>query len=191
MDRWKQDRAAPMFSRLCTATDESKRYVEVWEYFSWRLTDDELFELAEGLIRETLRNDGLAASMNRRPALFAVWRGCNRRRRRKDSVEWLSRLIVAAIPSNLRFADDLFYYWGAPRSEILPEGGRAKVRIAMLSAAKTTFTDARSLLRTLGETHVQSDRDSYALLHFVKPPADRSAAELELSERDWLAPLLV
>ena len=98
MDRWKRDRSGPMFARLLAATEDSKTYVEVWEYFSEQMTDEELRELADALIEATLSADGATATMETQPAMLAVWRCIHRRIiRRPESVDWLSGHIERAI----------------------------------------------------------------------------------------------
>lgn len=190
MYRWKRDRNGPMFARLLAATDDSKTYVEMWEYFSERMTDEELLELADALIDATLSADGAAATMESQPALVAVWRRINRRIiRRPESVDWLSGHIERAIPISLRMADDLLYYYANDRSGILPNGGWAVARRRMLDAAGVAYREVALLLRAVVDGSL---KQRYALLHFVRPPDHRNGPiDIRPEDRSWLAPLLI
>jgi KAP family P-loop domain len=190
MDSWKRDRGGPMFARLLAATEDAKTYVQMWEYFSDRITDEELLELADALIEATLSADGSAATMETQPALLAVWRRINRRIiRRPQSVDWLSGQIERAIPISLRMAVDLLYYYANDRSGILPDGGWVIVRRRMLDAARTAFISVETLLRAIVDGSV---KQRYALLHFVRPPDHRDdLIDIRPEDRAWLAPLLI
>lgn len=191
MNSWKRDRRGPMFARLLAATEDSKSYVELWEYFSGRMTDEELLELADALIEATLSANGAAATMETRPALLAVWRRINRRIiRRPESVDWLGGQIERAIPISLRMADDLLYYYANDRSGILPDGGWVVVRRRMLDAARAAYRDdVAALLRVISDGSV---KQQYALLHFVRPPDHRNGSiDIRPEDRSWLAPLLI
>jgi hypothetical protein len=183
-----------MFASLFYATDANGRYVQVWEDFAWRLEDDDLFDLADALMRETLRVDGPAASMKLRPAVTAVWRRLNRRPRRADGVHWLTKQIERALPVSLRLADDLLSYWvgdGHVITQVAPENWPS-VRRAMLDKARETFTNADTLLRVL--TDDEEGRGGWALVHFVRPPERRrqqAPIDIEPWDREWLAPLLL
>jgi hypothetical protein len=188
IERWKQDRGGPMFLRLFNTTDDAPRYVNVWEYFAWRIEDEDLFDLAGGLIDETLRADGREANMKSRPVLLATWRRLNRRGQRPESVAWLQAQITLALPVSLRFADDLLYYWAGNHGIVSGEG-RAVVRRSMLNTARAAFPDAAALLRTVVDT--EENRQGYALVHFVRPPNAREHIDIEPRGREWLAPLLL
>ena len=190
IDHWKRERQGPMFASLLAATDDSKSYVERWEYFSDRITDEELLELADSLIGAVANALGAAATMETQPALLAVWRRINRRIvRRPESVDWLSDHIGRVMPISLRLATDLLYYYGNERSGILPHGSWAAVRRRMLDAAATAFVDAAALMRAIADG---GDRMRYALLHFVRPPDHRAdPIDIQPQDRAWLAPMLV
>jgi hypothetical protein len=190
IDHWKRDRGGPMFVNLVAATDDSKAYVESWEYFSDRMTDEELLELADAVIRAISDTFGAAATMETQPALLAVWRRINGRIvNRPLSVNWLAEHIERVLPVSLRLATDLLYYFGNDRSHILPQGSWPIVRRRMLDAAKPAFVDAQALLRAIADG---SDRMRYALLHFVRPPDHRNdPIDIRPHDRAWLAPLFV
>jgi hypothetical protein len=188
IERWNRDRGGPMFERLFDATDKTERYVAVWEYFATRIETEDLYGLAERLFQETLHVDGASANMQDRPALLAVWRRLNRRRLRRESVEWLNGQIAIALPISLRFADDLLYYWAGQRGVVL-DGGWTAVRRAMLDQARRVYATADDLLRAVVDT--DSERQAYALLHFVRPPQHREQVDIEPQDREWLAPLLI
>ena len=119
IEQWKRDRSGPMFSRLFGAGEERSRYIQVWETFAWRIEDDDLFELADGLIEETLKTDRAGASMQQSAALLATWRRLNRRGQHAKAVDWLRKAIFRSLPVSLRFADDLLYSPGRrPRSRL-------------------------------------------------------------------------
>ncbi len=192
IERWNKDRGGEMVVSLFAAAEERTRYVQVWEYFAWRIEDDELFVLVERLLSETLEVDGPAASMKGRSALLAVWRRLNRRPRRADAVAWLNAQIGKALPISLRMADDLLYYWAGEHGvvpNVVSDDGWLAVRRTMLDQARDTFKNSDVLLRTLTDT--EEGRSSYALVHFVRPPARRDHVDIEPRDREWLAPLLL
>ncbi len=188
IDRWNRDRGGPMFERLFDATAKAERYVAIWEYFATRIETEELYGLVERLFQETLHADGASANMQDRPALLAVWRRLNSRRLRRESVEWLSGQIAIALPISLRFADDLLYYW-AGRHGVVLDDGWAAVRRAVLDEARRVYATPDDLLRAVVDT--DSERQAYALLHFVRPPEHREQVDIEPQDRGWLAPLLI
>ena len=188
IERWNRDRGGLMFERLFDAADKTERYVSVWEYFATRIETEDLYGLAERLFHETLHADGASANMQDQPALLAVWRRLNRRRLRRESVDWLNEQISLALPISLRFADDLLYYWAGQHGVVLDDGWSA-VRRAMLDQARRVYSTPDDLLRTVVDT--DSERQAYALLHFVRPPARREQVDIEPQDRAWLAPLLI
>jgi hypothetical protein len=188
IERWNHDRGGRMFEHLFDATDRTERYVAVWAYFAARIETEDLYGLAERLFQETLHADGAGANMQDRPALLAVWRRLNHRRLRRESVEWLNGQIALALPISLRFADDLLYYWAGESGVVLDDGWTA-VRRAMLDQARRVYTTADDLLRAVVDT--DSERQAYALLHFVRPPQHREQVDIEPQDRDWLAPVLI
>jgi hypothetical protein len=189
IDRWNKDRGGSMFERLFDAADQSGRYVAVWEHFAWRIEVEDLYELVERLFRETLQADGASANMQDRPSLLATWRQLNRRRLHRDAREWLSHQIRLALPVSLRFADDLLYYWAGRHGVVLEDGWNI-VRRAMLDEACRVYATPDALLRAVVDTDNQ--RQMYALLHFVRPPAIRDLpVDIEPRDREWLAPLLI
>jgi hypothetical protein len=188
IEQWNQDRGGPMFERLFDAIDKIGRYVAVWEYFATRIETEDLYGLAERLFQETLRADGAGANMRDRPALLAVWRRLNRRRLRQESAEWLSGQIRVALPVSLRFADDLLYYWAGQHGVVVHDGWTI-VRRDMLDQARRVYTTPGDILRAVVDS--DSERQAYALLHFVRPPEHRDHVDIEPEDREWLAPLLI
>ena len=160
---WKKSRSAQMLKRLVASTNESGQYVDIWEHYDCHFSDDQLIEIATGLIADALNHLKANASINH-PAMHAVWRRCTRRLGRDTKTDWLIDQIRIVLPISLGFATDLFYFWGSAENGIVSVEHRNRVRMALVEDARTSFANVDALLLSLGPEH------EYALTRLVHPP---------------------
>lgn len=160
---WKKSRSAQMLKRLLASTPESNQYVDIWEHYDCHLSEDQLIEIATGLIADALRRLKANASINH-PAMHAAWRRYTRRLGRDTKTDWLIDQIRIVLPISLGFATDLFYFWGSAENGIVSVEHRNRVRMALVEDARTSFVNVDALLLSLGPEH------EYALTRLVHPP---------------------
>jgi hypothetical protein len=186
MEEWKTSRSGPMIGKLVSATSDDEQYVKVWEHYAARrLSEDELIDVAQTLIRDLLARDR-ADSTIQHPAMIAVWRRCNRRVERNTKTEWLADQIRSVLPASLGFGTELFQYFGSTRHGIVDADARAKLRAAVVDRAKASLTDPASLLASLGTVH------EYPLTRLIyPPPTDEPADTVELEHWAWLVPIII
>jgi hypothetical protein len=186
IDAWKSSRSGRMIGNLKAATSDEDQYKKVWEHYAARrLSDDELIDVAHTMISDLLARDGADATINH-PAMLAVWRRSIRRFNRDSRTEWLADQIRSALPISLGFATDLFNYFGSTKHGIVGYEHRAQLRAAVVDCARATFTDASSLLATLGTVN------DYPLTRLIfPPPTDEPPDTVGLDEWAWLVPIII
>ena len=190
IENWKSHGSAEMLKRLVDSTPESSRYVEIWEHYSDRLSEDQLVDIATGLIAEVLSRLRANASINqpatKHPAMLAVWRRCNRRLRHDTKTDWLIEQIRIVLPTSLGFATGLFYFWASTENGIVSAADRDRVRRALVEEARKTFVTVDALLSSLGPEH------EYSLTRLVYPPPSREPTDPIPRDRwEWLVPLII
>ena len=190
IENWKSHGSAEMLKRLVDSTPESSRYVEIWEHYSDRLSEDQLVDIATGLIAEVLSRLRANASINqpatKHPAMLAVWRRCNRRLRHDTKTDWLIEQIRIVLPTSLGFATGLFYFWASTENGIVSAADRDRVRRALVEEARKTFVTVDALLSSLGPEH------EYSLTRLVYPPPSREPADpIPRDSWEWLVPLII
>ena len=163
IESWKSSGSAQMPQKLVASTHESTQYVDIWEHYDCHLSDDQLVEIATGLITDGLNRLRANASINH-PAMHAVWRRCNRRLWRDTKTDWLIDQIRIVLPISLGFATDLFYLWASAESGIVSGEDRNRVRIALVEEARASFVTVDALLSSLGR------EQECPLTRLVHPP---------------------
>ena len=86
IESWKSSVSAQMLKRLVASTHEADQYVDIWEHYDCHLSEDQLIEVATGLITDAVNRLRANASMNH-PAMHAVWRRCTGRLRRDTKTD--------------------------------------------------------------------------------------------------------
>ena len=190
IESWKSHGSAEMLKRLVGSTPESTRYVEIWEHYADRLSEDQLVEIASGLITDALNRIRANASINRpamkHPAMLAVWRRCNRRLRHDTKTDWLIEQIRIVLPISLGFATELFYFWASIENGIVSGADRERVRRALVEKARTTFVTVDGLLSSLDPDH------EFPLTRLVYPPPSRQPPDpIPWNGWAWLVPLII
>ena len=190
IESWKSHGSAEMLKRLVDSTPESSRYVEIWEHYTDRLSEDQLVDIATGLIAEVLRCLRANASINQpatnHPAMLAVWRRSNRRLQRDTNTDWLIEQIRIVLPISLGFATDLFYFWASTENGIVSTADRERVRRALVEKAGKTFVTADALLSSLDPYH------QYPLTRLVIPPPTHEPPDpISWDGWGWLVPLII
>ena len=185
IESWKSSGSAQMLKRLVASTHEGNQYVDIWEHYDCHLSDDQLVEIATGLITDGLNRLRANASINH-PAMHAVWRRCNRRLRRDTKTDWLIDQIRIVLPISLGFATDLFYLWASAESGLVSGEDRNRVRIALVEEARASFVTVDALLSSLGREH------ECPLTRLVHPPQHNQPPDPILRDSwEWLVPLII
>ncbi|MCY3733511.1 MAG: hypothetical protein OXG42_04460, partial [Chloroflexi bacterium] len=133
-DRWREDRAPAMVDELVAATAAVDGYVQVWEHFSDRCSEEELVELTSAVAQCVLQRDGSAASAEH-PALLALWRRCNRRLSADRYADWLLEIVMDGLSVSLHFANGFYYYWTGARG-IVGDQQRSRIRAAVVAGVR-------------------------------------------------------
>ncbi|MYC67548.1 MAG: hypothetical protein F4X12_14560 [Acidobacteriia bacterium] len=147
MDRWKENRATEMVDELLAATERADGYVDVWEQFSDRCSEEELVELTSTLARSILQRDGSEAAADH-PALLALWRRCNRRLPRDRYVDWLLHIITTGLSVSLHFSNGFYSYWTGDHG-IVGEDQRAAIREGVVASVRVQINSGAALAARL------------------------------------------
>ena len=184
IEGWKRSDSAQMLERLVASTPESEQYAKIWEHYTSHLSDDQLVEIATGLIAGILNRLKGDARM-KHPAMLSVWRRCTGRLPRDARTEWLIEQIRIVLPINLGFATDLFKHWASVHG-IVSAGHRDRVRIALVEKARTSFVTVDALLSSLDSVH------EYPLTRLINPPPlDEPPDPIPWNSWSWLVPLII
>ena len=133
-DRWKEDRVPVMVDKLVAATATVDAYVQVWEHFSDRCSEEELVELTTTVAERILQQDGSAASAEH-PALLALWRRCNRRLSTDRYADWLLEIVMSGLSVSLHFANGFYYYWTGEYG-IVGDQQRSRIRAEVVASVR-------------------------------------------------------
>ena len=133
-DRWREDRAPAIVDKLVAATATVDAYVQVWEHFSDRCSEEELVELTSAVAQRVLQRDGSAASA-KHPALLALWRRCNRRLSEDRYTDWLLEIIMDGLSVSLHFANGFYYYWTGEFG-IVGKQQRSRIRAEVVAGVR-------------------------------------------------------
>lgn len=186
---WKRQRSPVMVQRLAAATERRDRYVDLWEYFSAEITNEELNELIGTLFEKYLARRAPDIQM---PALMSCWRQRNRRHDRAIvPVERLQAMIRQALPVSLPMANDLYYFWASVHYGPFTGEDRTRVRLDVVAAAKQMYSDGQKLTEAVSVAHEESHL--WAIRGLIQPrDQEEPASELQdLSEWQWLGPVLL
>jgi hypothetical protein len=151
------------------------------------LTAAEIRQLASRCNALVLERSGSAANFDQSHALIPLWR-LAMRRDIKNPRKWLWFEIQKALPTSLRFAFDLYYWWTARAdgTEWASPQVQRRVRRAMVCWTKRRWSakDPQSFSDSLDATF------PWILHHFVRHAIKEGAAVFSPQDWQWLVPVL-
>ena len=151
MEAWRKDHASAMVDRLVEATANTTKYVEIWEHFTFRCSEEDLVELTSTVAQRVLERDGREAAADH-PALLALWRRCNRRLPQDRYAEWLLNIITSAMAVSLHFSNGVYYYWTGENG-IVGDEQRARIRAAVENSLRETIRSGADLASRLNRKY--------------------------------------
>jgi hypothetical protein len=178
---------ARMLVGLLNSTETSRRYVELWEYFSDLVPVECLQPIAEEIVRNLVNRDGQSAT-GAHPALLAAWRRSNRRLSRgPEHVDWLAKLIRMALPISMHLANDIYHRWASIQNGIVDVVGRQQLRGLWVTDARSTYSATGTILRAL------DPNDHWCLRYLVRPDdTEEPPSDLaDPSQWNWLGALVL
>jgi hypothetical protein len=192
MQDWEE---SPTTSDLAKRMQSSDEFGAVWEHFAETTNVPDLPGLATQLCSLVLRSNGAHASMERGQAdgsaLIRVWRRANRTLEQDDSTrQWLTEQVRRAVPTSLRLANDLYYYFASRKYGVVRPADRDQIRQQFLEVVKRSFPKENPSLLV-----ASIDRSyPYLLRHLVVPPGDIEDGKSKFSDPSawqWFAPVIV
>lgn len=148
IEQWQAGTSNELVSMLTRPVDPDG-YVDRWEHFAARHTDEELKRLLEDVERTLLARDGRDANYDD-TAVIALWRRCNRRLERGRHDDWLAERIEQAARTSLLFLERFLYYWTGDRGIVSDEGALV-IKQRALDSIRTNAPDAERLRRLITE----------------------------------------
>ncbi len=187
IEGWKETRLET--GRLVQHLLSGGRYVDVWEYFSRRCSDDMLMSLADQIVDELLQHGGADASGDG-DGLIAVWRQISQRGVSRDSAaDWIAEKTLAALPVSIRMANDLYYYWTGDELRVSADT-RVEIRRGIVEKMTSLYSEENAS-RLVGAI---SKEYPWIIRHLVVPPETRNSDVSLLREPSdwaWFAPCLL
>jgi len=162
VENWRKKEDANVFQgyTLAGAMLYDDDVAEKIEDFGVILSDDEVKKLSEQLFTLILKGQGKRKNpiglYDDYPGFIELWR-LAQKRSINNYDEWLLQEIKKALPVNLRFANDLIYYWCSDRLV----GKLTKLRNNIISESKYSFRDSESLLSAIDPDYV------WCVYHFI------------------------
>ena len=188
IDQWKQDKESKVRQEhtLAEAMLNVEGFSEKIEHFGVMLTGNEVRYLAQQLFALILKGQGKrkhpSGSDDGYPGFIELWRLAHERSI-ENYDEWLLQEIQKALPVSLRFANELYYYWGSEKliKDI------AKLRSKTISKSRDIYRNVESLLEAIDPYFI------YCVYHFAvlysEPKYGGSGYKPE--DWTWLADILL
>jgi hypothetical protein len=190
MREWAESSSAStLVENLCS----SDRFVQVWAYFATWVSVPKLLELTGTVLDLVRQRDGAKASVDRNGgAVIALWRRAHDKQVKNDdgSCEWLLTQIERSVPTSLRLANDLYYYWASIEFGIVKaEQDRNLVRERLVDQVKQFFLAGT----TAALIAVLDSEYPFSIYHLVHPADQKEPPSIltQPSDWQWLSPILL
>jgi len=175
---------------LALAMLNDECFAEKIEQFGIMLSSNDVYNLAQQLFALILEGHGQRKNPigpeDDYPGFIELWRLAISKGSISNYDSWIFQEIKKALPKNLRFANDIFYYWGS--NKLVPENNsRTQLRSNIISESKRVFCNAESLCRIIDPSYI------YCLYHFVVFFSDpkHGGTGYKPEEWTWLADILL
>ena len=188
INEWKQDKESKVHQdhTLAEAILRVEGFSEKIEHFGVMLTGSEVRYLAQQLFALILKGQGKrkhpSGSDDGYPGFIELWRLAYEKSI-ENYDEWLLQEIQKALSVSLRFANELYYYWGSEKliKDI------AKLRSKTISKSRDIYRNVESLLEAIDPYFI------YCVYHFAvlysEPKYGGSGYKPE--DWTWLADILL
>ena len=192
MRDWRTDPATgELADKLSAGSAEAETYALIVEDFlrgtirgELQLAAEEKSRLASRVFQSVLQREGCEACSDSCVGFIPLWRVATRKDRGERYASWLWGEIEEALPVSLKFANELDYFWGSVKQQLLREDENAELRLRMIQWAKNHW-DADMLCASLPRQH------DWVLHHFVRHQYAGREDNFDAGQWRWLPRRLI